>query len=50
MEDNYYFRIFLYDEVKDNVEYFKKFVNLLVKSLFKFEFEYNKLIIEKYIW
>ncbi len=32
MEDNYYLRTSLYDEVKDNAEHLKKFANLLAKS------------------
>lgn len=50
MEDNYYLRTSLYDEVKDNAEHLKKFANLLAKSPPKSELEYNKPTIEKYIW
>ncbi|GKW52870.1 hypothetical protein NCCP2140_19230 [Pseudoalteromonas sp. NCCP-2140] len=50
MEDNYYLRTSLYDEVKDNAEHLKKFANLLAKSPAKSELEYNKPTIEKYIW
>ncbi|MCF2848446.1 hypothetical protein NH514_14450 [Pseudoalteromonas sp. ACER1] len=50
MEDNYYLRTSLYDEVKDNADHLKKFANLLAKSPPKSELEYNKPTIEKYIW
>ena len=50
IEDNYYLRTSLYDEVKDNAEHLKKFANLLAKSPPKSELEYNKPTIEKYIW
>ena len=50
MEDNYYLRTSLYDEVKDNAEHLKKFAILLAKSPPKSELEYNKPTIEKYIW
>ena len=50
MEDNYYLRISLYDEVKDNADNLSKFAALLAKSPPKSELEYNKPTIEKYIW
>ncbi|MEZ7186494.1 hypothetical protein NO991_01405 [Pseudoalteromonas sp. DY56-GL22] len=50
MEDNYYLRTSLYDEVKDNAEHLKEFAILLAKSPPKSELEYNKPTIEKYIW
>lgn len=50
MEDNYYLRTSLYDEVKDNADNLSKFATLLAKSPPKSELEYNKPTIEKYIW
>ncbi|MCF7500022.1 hypothetical protein [Pseudoalteromonas sp. L1] len=50
MEDNYYLRTSLYDEVKDNADNLSKFAALLAKSPPKSELEYNKPTIEKYIW
>tara|TARA_Y100000782_G_scaffold115480_1_gene159015 strand:- start:14619 stop:15224 length:606 start_codon:yes stop_codon:yes gene_type:complete len=50
MEDNYYLRTSLYDEVKDNADNLSKFAVLLAKSPPKSELEYNKPTIEKYIW
>lgn len=50
MEDNYYLRTSLYDELKDNADNLSQFADLLAKSPAKSELVYNKPTIEKYIW
>jgi hypothetical protein len=50
MEDNYYLRTSLYDEVNDNLENIKRYSLLLAKSPHTSELEYNKPTLEKYIW
>jgi len=50
MEDNYYLRTSLFDEVTDNVKSVSEYAALLAKSPPKSEMEYFKPTLEKYIW
>ncbi|WP_024592001.1 MULTISPECIES: hypothetical protein [unclassified Pseudoalteromonas] len=50
MEDNYYLRTSLYDEVNDNANSMEEYANLLAKSPSIKEIEYFKPTLEKYIW
>ena len=49
MEDNFYLRTSLYDEVKDNAANIRVYAALLEKSPPSSEMEYHKPTIEKYI-
>ncbi len=50
MEDNYYLRISLYDEVNDNANTVAKYAERLAKSPPKSEMEFFKPTLEQYIW
>ncbi|GAB0112155.1 hypothetical protein [Pseudoalteromonas distincta] len=50
MEDNYYLRTSLYDEVNDNATTIAEYAERLAKSPPKSEMEYFKPKLEKYIW
>ncbi len=50
MEDNYYLRTSLFDEVTDNVNSVSEYAERLAKSPPKSEVEYFKPTLEKYIW
>ncbi|WP_024593726.1 MULTISPECIES: hypothetical protein [unclassified Pseudoalteromonas] len=50
MEDNYYLRTSLFDEVADNANSMEEYANLLAKSPSIKEIEYFKPTLEKYIW
>ena len=50
MEDNFYLRTSLYDEVKDNASNVRAYAERLAKSPPSSEMEYHKPTLEKYIW
>lgn len=50
MEDNFYLRTSLYDEVKDNAANVRIYAARLAKSPPSSEMEYHKPTLEKYIW
>jgi|TARA_B100001063_G_scaffold136218_1_gene127345 hypothetical protein len=50
MEDNYYLRTSLFDEVNDNVNAVAEYAERLAKSPPKSEMEFFKPTLEKYIW
>ncbi|MEI6859902.1 MAG: hypothetical protein V5788_09000, partial [Shewanella sp.] len=50
LEDNYYLRTSLFDEVNDNANTLAEYAELLAKSPPKSEMEYFKPTLEKYIW
>lgn len=50
MEDNFYLRTSLYDEVKDNAINIRAYAARLAKSPPSSEMEYHKPTLEKYIW
>lgn len=50
MEDNFYLRTSLYDEVKDNASNVRAYADRLAKSPPSSEMEYHRPNLEKYIW
>ncbi|MCQ8878717.1 hypothetical protein NQT69_11950 [Pseudoalteromonas shioyasakiensis] len=50
MEDNYYLRTSLFEEVKDNAHNVSEYAKLLAKSPATSEMQYHKPTLEKYIW
>jgi len=50
MENNYYLRTSLHDEVQDNLNTVVIYAELLSKNLSTTEMEFNKPSLEKYVW
>ncbi|GAP73931.1 MULTISPECIES: hypothetical protein [Pseudoalteromonas] len=50
MEDNYYLRTSLYDELLDNQRKIQAYAELLAKSPPTSELEFNKPTLDKYVW
>ena len=50
MEDNFYLRTSLFDEVKDNARNIRAYAERLAKSPSSSEMQYHKPTLEKYIW